>query len=227
MKNKTVLTTILTMIMIFVFAYPALAQDGTNEAYGSVDPVNNIQDGSPLFTYWAAGQKIIRRSELGPLTLPLEVPRPAPLPGRDFSAIYGIDELGMVRAVTAQYHTIAIAQADNFDLVPGLDYCFDNPGVGGMGYHYINTDLLDTTIDPLRPEALVYAPLPNEKLQLAAVEYIVPAEAWDAAYSQPPKLYDLVFGLEPALGVYELHVWIWKNNPSGIFFEWNPDVVCR
>jgi hypothetical protein len=110
-----------------------LAQDGTNEADGSVDSANNIQVSSPLFTYWIAGQKLIRRSELGPLTLPLDVPRPAHLPGHDFGAIYGIDELGLVRAVTAQYHTIAAAQADNFDLVPGLDYCFDNPGVGGMG----------------------------------------------------------------------------------------------
>ena len=167
MNYKSVLTTILTMIMILVFAYPAVAQDGTNE------------------------------------------------------------ELGMLRAVTAQYHTITAAQADNYDLVPGLDYCFDNPGVGGMGYHYINTSLLDIIIDPLKPEALVYAPLPNEKLQLAAAEYIVPASEWDAVYSQPPTLYGQVFGLEQALGVYELHVWIWKNNPSGIFFEWNPNVVCR
>jgi hypothetical protein len=136
-------------------------------------------------------------------------------------------ELGILRSVTARYHTIAEAQADNYDLVPGLDYCFDNPGVGGMGYHYINTSLLDITIDPLKPEALVYAPLSNEKLQLAAVEYIVPASAWDAVHSQPPTLYGQDFGLEQALGVYELHVWIWKNNPSGIFFEWNPDVVCR
>jgi len=29
------------------------------------------------------------------------------------------------------------------------------------------------------------------------------------------------------LGVYELHAWIWKNNPSGVFYEWNPKVSCH
>ncbi len=56
------------------------------------------------------------------------------------------------------------------------------------------------------------------RLALGAVEYIVPAAAWDAANAQPPTLYGQVFGLEEALGVYELHAWIWKNNPSGVFY---------
>jgi len=167
MKYKTILSTILIVILAGVFAFPAAAQDGINQ------------------------------------------------------------ELGKVRGVTAKYHSTDVAQADGYDLVPGLDYCFNNPGVGGMGYHYINTALLDTVIDPLKPEAMVYAPLANGKLQLAAVEYIVPADAWDAIYDQPPTLFGQTFGLESALGVYELHAWIWKNNPKGIFFEWNPDVVCR
>ena len=25
---------------------------------------------------------------------------------------------------------------------------------------------------------------------------------------------------------YELHVWAWKNNPSGTFADWNPNVSC-
>ncbi|MEU2716098.1 hypothetical protein [Streptomyces sp. NPDC007205] len=25
---------------------------------------------------------------------------------------------------------------------------------------------------------------------------------------------------------YSLHAWICKNNPSGLFFEWNPEVKC-
>ena len=97
--------------------------------------------------------------------------------------------LADVREVTAAYHQVSAAQAAGYDLVPGLDYCFDNPGVGGMGYHYINVALLDTVIDPLHPEAMVYAPLPNGKLALGAVEYIVPAAAWDATHTQPPALF--------------------------------------
>jgi len=135
--------------------------------------------------------------------------------------------LGQVRAATKAYHNVSVAQAAGYNLVPGLDYCFDNPGVGGMGYHYINVALLDTVIDPLKPEAMVYAPRPNGTLALGAVEYIVPAAAWDAEHSQPPTLFGHVFALEEALGVYELHAWIWRHNSLGMFFEWNPKVSCN
>ncbi len=135
--------------------------------------------------------------------------------------------LDQVREATEAYHQVSVAQAAEYNLVPGLDYCFDNPGVGGMGYHYINVALLDTVIDPLKPEAMVYAPRPNGTLALGAVEYIVPAAAWDATHSQPPTLFGHVFALEEALGVYELHAWIWKHNSSGMFYEWNPKVSCH
>ena len=110
-------------------------------------------------------------------------------------------DLGQLREITAKYHQISVAQADGYNLVPGLDYCFENPGVGAMGYHYINTSLMDTVIDPLHPEAMVYAPMENGRLQLAAVEYIVPANAWDAEHTQPPTLYGRTFGYGAALGV--------------------------
>ena len=32
--------------------------------------------------------------------------------------------------------------------------------------------------------------------------------------------------LNPALGWYILHAWVWKPNPSGMFNNWNPDVDC-
>jgi hypothetical protein len=137
------------------------------------------------------------------------------------------DEFGKVREATARFHNTRAAKAAGYDLVPGLDYCFDNPGVGGMGFHYINTDLLDTTVDPLKPEAMVYAPGPNGQLQLGAVEYIVPAAAWDAANSQPPTLFGRTFELNQALGVYALHAWIWKHNRLGMFNDWNPTVSCK
>jgi hypothetical protein len=25
---------------------------------------------------------------------------------------------------------------------------------------------------------------------------------------------------------YDLHVWIWRENPSGTFAQWNPKVEC-
>ena len=59
-----------------------------------------------------------------------------------------------------------------WDLVEGLDHCFNNPGVGDMGIHYINVDLLDTTLNPLAPEAMVYQHGPDGELDewVGAVE---------------------------------------------------------
>lgn len=135
--------------------------------------------------------------------------------------------LDQLRDATDTYHQVSAAQAAGYDLVPTLDYCFDNPGVGGMGFHYINMTLYDTKIEPLKPEAMVYSTRLNGSLALGAVEYIVPAADWNATHSQPPTLFGQVFGFEEALGVYELHAWIWRNNPSGVFVEWNPKVSCH
>ncbi len=136
-------------------------------------------------------------------------------------------ELARLRAATAQFHQTEAAQAAGYDLVPGLDHCFNNPGVGAMGYHYINLSLLDLTVDPLQPEVMVYAPGPNGQLQIGAVEYVVPAATWDAAGNiEPPSVLGQSFHLNPALGVYVLHAWIWRHNPSGMFEDWNPTVAC-
>lgn len=32
--------------------------------------------------------------------------------------------------------------------------------------------------------------------------------------------------LNPALGWYVAHAWVWMDNPSGVFADWNPDVDC-
>jgi hypothetical protein len=139
----------------------------------------------------------------------------------------GKSDLAAVRAATAQFHRPEAAQAAGWDLVAGLDHCFVNPGVGAMGYHYINTGLLDLELDPERPEAMVYAPVPNGQPQLGAVEYVVPAAPWDAANSEPPEVLGQLLHPNEQLGVYVLHAWIWKNNPAGIYEDWNPNVTCR
>ncbi len=138
----------------------------------------------------------------------------------------GPDDIASLRVSTAQFHRPEAAQAAGYDLVPGLDHCFNNPGVGAMGYHYINVSLLDTTVNFLQPEAMVYTPGPNGILQLGAVEYVVPAAAWDAEHTGLPQVIGHEFHLNPSLGVYVLHIWVWKNNPSGMFEDWNPKVSC-
>ena len=157
-------------------------------------------------------------------------------------------DIAEVRGAVANNHTPERAEAAEWELVPGLDDCFDNPGVGGMGYHYIDTEQLeDPTLDPLRPEALVFVEGPKGQRRLGAVEYIVPAPLWlglteddldglspeelteKAEAADPPE----VLGHElhvlvpvPGLVVYGLHVWLFERNPDGMFADWNPRVTC-
>jgi hypothetical protein len=137
------------------------------------------------------------------------------------------DQLARVRAATVKYRNTDTAKAAGYISVPGLDYCFDNPGIGGMGYHLIKTTSLDLAVNMLQPEAMVYAPGPNGQMQLVAVEYIVPAAAWDSAgNTQLPLLLGQTFHLDTELGVYILHAWIWRENSLGMFEDWNPKVSC-
>jgi hypothetical protein len=139
----------------------------------------------------------------------------------------GQSDLAKIRSATAQYHRLEGATSAGYVQVPGLDHCFNNPGVGAMGFHYIQTTSLDLNLDPEKPEAMVYAPGPNGQLQLGAVEYIVPAEPWDKAGNiDPPVLLGRSLHLNKELGVYVLHAWIWKNNPAGMYEDWNPKVTC-
>jgi hypothetical protein len=136
------------------------------------------------------------------------------------------DDITKVREITAGFQYTAAARAAGYELIPRLAHCFQNYGKGGMGYHYISTSLLDTIVDVLHPEAIVYAQDANGSLHLGAIEYMVPVAPWDAEHTDPPQLMGQNFHVHESLGMYVLHAWIWMNNPSGIFEDWNPDVSC-
>jgi len=139
-----------------------------------------------------------------------------------------------LRHVTAKYHDISVAEDAGYSLLHDAQHiaCIDNQPVGGMGVHFVNGGVGDTELKPFEPEALVYAPTRDRTLRLAALEYIVFADAWNAEHSKPPKLFGREFFLTPdgnRFGIpafYALHVWIWKNNPSGLTQPWNPRVHC-
>jgi hypothetical protein len=138
-------------------------------------------------------------------------------------------DVAQVRGAVARYHTPHRAEAAGWGLVPGLDHCFDRPGAGAMGVHYIDTDaLVDPTLDPLRPEALVFVPGPEGQLRLGAVEYIVPMSLREGGDEPPMVLGRQLHELEPVPGVHVwgLHVWLFQPNPNGIFADWNPQVSC-
>jgi hypothetical protein len=128
-------------------------------------------------------------------------------------------QIAAVRAAVAGYHNLDKALADGFvEITP----CVELPGVGGMGFHYGQVPF-DATADALRPEVLVYAPQ-NGRLALAAVEYIIPQPLWTSA--DPPSLFGQDFHKNDELGIWALHAWVFKNNPAGLFEDWNPTVSC-
>lgn len=123
-----------------------------------------------------------------------------------------------VRNATAQFHDLDKAKhAEYASLLP----CFDLPGVGGMGQHYVKTKALDNVVNAREPEGLVYE-VDGDRLQLVAVEYIIPQDAWTG--SEPPSLLGHSFFRNDALGLWALHAWIWRPNPLGMFENYNPSV---
>lgn len=139
-------------------------------------------------------------------------------------------ELAGVRAATRQFRDVSAAQAAGY----GAFYiCTDREGVGAMGQHFVNGELVgDPAIDAFRPEIMVYAPRRDGGYRLVAVEWVVFQDAWLATHADPPSLFGQAFqavgspnryGLPP---FFELHAWIWKANPLGVFNDWNPRVSC-
>lgn len=149
-------------------------------------------------------------------------------PNRPNSA-YHNKTLAEARQGTVHYKNVEDAILANYEMASP---CVSGP-MGGMGYHFVNFMLIDDNVDPRQPEALVYEPQKNGKLQLVAVEYIVDAETWDANNDGPPMLGDQVFDDFRSLvnnplrfPHYQLHVWIWKHNPAGMHTPYNPNVNC-
>jgi hypothetical protein len=137
------------------------------------------------------------------------------------------DELAAANLATAAYQDVAVAEADGYvsTLGPGEGSlgCFEDPTQGGMGVHYLRGDLLDADLDPTQPEALVYELDANAELTgLVAHEYIVPVDAWTG--TEPPMLFGRHLHQHSVLPLYVLHTWIWKDNPSGLFEDYNPTV---
>ena len=153
--------------------------------------------------------------------------------------------LAQIRQATVKYQDFAVAEADGYALDP---HCVYDPELGGMGFHAVNYGILfNIEVDPLKPEVLVYEAQPNGKLKLVAVEYIVPAfqiydgdnnpllpfpAFWDDHNDGPPMVGNKEFddhrfgGGGPPFPHYQLHIWLWKGNPSGIYAPFNPNVSC-
>ena len=136
----------------------------------------------------------------------------------------------VVRENTARFKDVAVAEAEGYGLMFG---CVSGPDSGAMGLHYVNFPLVvDGVLDPARPEIVIYEPLPNGKLQLVGADFLVLADAWHEKNPGPPQLMGQLLHLFEApnrFGLpnfYTLHVWAWKDSPTGTFVNWHKNISC-
>jgi hypothetical protein len=125
--------------------------------------------------------------------------------------------------------------------------------LGAMGVHYFRPDLLGITAPPNprvdgngtytdfhHPAVLLYEPEADGSMQLIGVENVVFEKAWRAAgHKQPPTFHGVPFDhmvdnpatpIDEAHGFmphFDRHVWVIRNNPNGVFAQYNPNVTCK
>jgi hypothetical protein len=125
--------------------------------------------------------------------------------------------------------------------------------MGAMGIHYFRPDLLGITAPPnprvdgagthtdfLNPAILIYEPQADGSLELIAVENLVFAKSWkEAGNDAPPSFHGIAYDTmrnDPATAVdeahnfephHDRHVWLYRENPNGVFAQYNPRVTCE
>ena len=150
---------------------------------------------------------------------------------------------------------VALAEGyirDPFDMCETAKMMGRPAAFGAMGIHFFRPDLLGisrppsprvsgsgTHTDFRKPSILIYEPQPDGSLQLVAVENLVFADAWRAAgHSERPTFHGVPYDamaddpnteldeahmFEPH---FDRHVWIYRENPNGVFTPLNPAVTC-
>jgi len=146
-------------------------------------------------------------------------------------------ELDAVRQALAKYEDPYVAVRDLYLSTVGcvhydgtkMEGHMDYPK-GTMGVHFVNLTVQGPP-DPMKPNVLVYEPQADGKLKLVAVEWLVPL----SAAKERPTILGQPFqgpmeGHEPLIPKgfhhWDLHAWLFKDNPLGMFSPTNPDVTC-
>jgi hypothetical protein len=162
--------------------------------------------------------------------------RPCELSAQASSAVAA--ELKASKAALAKYSDPLAAIRDGYySTVACVDFpkgATDGPVVyppGAMGVHFLNPANIGPKLDPTKPQVLIYEQKGN-KLVLTAAEWLMPVEA---ANGVAPSIFGQTLngpmnGHEPimpaSLRHYDLHVWMWKDNPKGMFVSTNSNVHC-
>jgi hypothetical protein len=147
-------------------------------------------------------------------------------------------ELVATRTALEKYQNPLVAVRDGyFSTVACIDFPHGGQDgtvtykPGAMGVHFLNTSNIGPKLDPTKPQVLIYEPVAG-KLKLVAAEWFMPVQV---AGGKAPAIFGQtlvgpMFGHEPImpkeLEHYDLHVWLWKDNPKGTFESTNAAVEC-
>ena len=147
-------------------------------------------------------------------------------------------ELVAAKAGLEKYSDPLVAVRDGFfSTVACIDFPHggqDGPVTykpGAMGVHLLNTSNIGPQLDPAKPQVLIYEPVAG-RLKLVAAEWFMPVQV---AGDKAPSIFGQTLngpmdGHEPImpkeLKHYDLHVWLWKDNPQGVFESTNSAVKC-
>jgi hypothetical protein len=137
----------------------------------------------------------------------------------------------VVREATERFRDVNEAEKAGYQLMFG---CVSGGEYGAMGLHYVNPSLVfdGGLLDATRPEIVIYEPLANGRLRLVGADYLVLASDWHSKNEATPDLMGQLlhlfespnrFGLPT---FYTLHVWAWKENPTGTFSNWHAKISC-
>lgn len=144
------------------------------------------------------------------------------------SCRYAVNEIDSmieeVRDITQPYYDVDLAMEHGWDNI--LSPCVEHPDLGGMGYHYGRMEYADGRTIHTEPQVLLYEPLEGGELEFVGVEYIIPFQIHPED-AEPPVLFNQPYHQNHEQGIWALHVWTEKANPSGLFSDFNPEVSCR
>jgi len=148
-------------------------------------------------------------------------------------------DLQAAKANLAKYSDVYAAVKDGyFSTVACIDFpngVADGPvkyPPGAMGVHFLNPANIGPVLDPAKPQVLIYEPDAKGKLVLAAAEWLMPVPL---AAGKAPAIFGQTLvgpmpGHEPIMPAelvhYDLHVWLWKDNPRGMFVSTNKALKC-
>jgi hypothetical protein len=148
-------------------------------------------------------------------------------------------DLEALRSALRKYEDPYVAVHDGYFSTVGC-VVIEKPGApghmpykpGGMGVHFINLGTIGPVPDPAKPQVLLYEP-DGDKLRLTGAEWFVPLSTgvkerpvlWGRPFDGPMTGHPPLLPME--LSHYDLHVWLYKPNPLGVFAPTNPRVTCK